>query len=182
MSTTANHPSQSHPAVLSAEVVLRQLMEVAILCRAAPLSANDTGTSVEGFPQRQDLKAVYHVSQVFSERFRSPCMVPVTCSSDPKILLVQQFAKLSPPSHKASPVSLLVPVQLSLFSMLLNGHVLASIPWLFPLEINHRVNSPRPKTEPCMMKAKVEKGFSDMQSNKRAGARKVERIGKCKYC
>lgn len=47
--------------------------------------------------------------------------------------------------------------------MSLNGHVLASIPWLFPLEINHRVKSPMPKTEQSMMKAQVEKGFSDMQ-------------------
>lgn len=120
---------------------------------------NQCGRCSSRARHRHHLKAVCNVPIVFSEKFTGPCIIPVMCSSDPRILLAQQFAKLSSPSHKASPVSLLVPVQLSLFSILLNGHVFASIQWLFPLEINHRVKSPTPKTQQCMLEAKVEKGI-----------------------
>lgn len=50
MPTTANRQPQNHLAVLSAEVVLWQLVAVEILCRAAPFFANIAGTSMEGVP------------------------------------------------------------------------------------------------------------------------------------
>lgn len=126
---------------------------------------NQHGRCSLGAQHWHHLKAACNVPKIFPEKLSGHCIVPATCSSDPRILLVQQLAKLSSPSQKASPISLLVPVQLSLFSILLNGHVFASIQWLFPLEINHRARSPMPKTQQSMLEAKVEKGFSDIQNN-----------------
>lgn len=166
MLATANHQPQGHPTAFSAEAVLLQTVAVAVLGRPAyhcKRCWNQCGRCSLGILYWHHLKAVCSAQRPFQKSLLS---LASSLRHSPRILLLQQFAKLSSPSQKAAPRNLLVPVQLSLFSLLLNGYMFASIQWLFPLEINHRIRSPHPKHNiSSILEAKAEKGFSDIQNN-----------------
>lgn len=126
MSATGNNQPQGHPPVFSAETVLLKIVTVALLCRPASHCKwcwNQCRRCPSGALHWHHLKAVCSAPKAFSEVY-----CPLHHPWD--IVMIQGsccFSSLQNSVHHLTKLLLLMPVQLSLFSLLLNGRMFASI-------------------------------------------------------
>jgi len=119
------------------------------------------------------LKAACNVTKVFSKKITGTCIVPVTCSSDPRILLVQHFAKQftisQSSSYNPSGTSSTVFIQYIIEWPCVCKHSVAFFHWKEPLELR----SPCPKHNNVCWKLKLRKDSQTYKiAIKRAGGEK----------